>query len=267
MCDWKGPGVTEPDWDGARYAELNALQRWVAGRSIAAVTLQGNERVLDVGCGDGLLTAELADRLPHGSAVGIDPSPRMISVAAGRVQPERRLAFAVESVQHMTFAGEFDLVVSFNALHWVADHELALQRIGAALVPGGSALLQLVCAGPRESVEQTAMTVAREPRWGSAFDDFAAPFHHPHPEVFAAQAAAAGLARVRLEVSDLMWDFGSRQGFLDWFRVGSSDWLGRLPDEPTRAEFLDEVGDRYAAVAGSAQLFRFLQLTASFRAG
>ena len=258
--------MTEPDWDGARYAELNALQRWVAGRSLAAVTLRGDERVLDVGCGDGLLTAELADRLPDGSAVGIDPSPRMIAVADGRVTPGGRLSFAVESVQHMAFSGAFDLVVSFNALHWVADHALALQRIRAALVSGGSALLQLVCAGPRESVEQTAMAVARDRRWGTAFDGFAPPFHHPEPDVFAAEAAAVGLESEQLQVADLVWDFGSRQGFLDWFRVGSSDWLGRLPDEAARAEFVAEVGDRYAAVAGSPQLFRFLQLTASFRA-
>ena len=258
--------MTEPDWDGARYAELNALQRWVAGRSLNAVHLRGDERVLDVGCGDGLLTAELADRLPGGRAVGVDPSPRMIAVAAGRVPPGGRLSFAVESVQQITFTGEFDLVVSFNALHWVADHVLALERIRAALVPGGAALLQLVCAGPRESVEQTAMAVARDHRWGNAFDGFPEPFHHPDPDVFAAQADAAGLARERLQVDDLVWDFGSRQGFLDWFRVGSSDWLSRLPDDGSRAAFLAAVGDRYAAVAGSPHLFRFLQLTASFRA-
>lgn len=258
--------MTGPDWDGARYAELNALQRWVAGRSVAAVTLRGDERVLDVGCGDGLLTAELADRLPTGSAVGIDPSPRMIGVATQRVAADGKLAFAVESVQHMAFNGEFDLVVSFNALHWVAGHELALQRIRAALVPGGAALLQLVCAGPRESVEQTAMAVAGEPEFAGFFEGFAPPFHHPAPEIFGAQAAAAGLAEHRLQVQDLVWDFGSRPAFLDWCRVGFSDWLSGLPEEAARSKFLDQVGDRYALAAGSSQLFRFLQLTASFRA-
>lgn len=255
-----------PDWDGTRYAQLNALQRWVAGRSLSAVTLRGDERVLDVGCGDGLITAELADRLPTGRVVGVDPSPRMIDVARQRVLPDGNLAFAVASVQHLTFTGEFDLVVSFNALHWVAEHELALQRIRAALVPGGAALLQLVCAGPRESVEQTAMAVAGQPRWAPLFDGFAAPFHHPVPAVFTAQAAAAGLVERRLQIQDLMWDFGSRQAFLDWCRVGFSDWLSRLPDAAARTDFLDEVGDRYATVAESPQLFRFLQLTASFQA-
>ena len=259
--------VTAPDWDGARYAELNTLQRWVAGRSLAAVTLRGDERVLDVGCGDGLLTAELADRLPTGSTIGIDPSPRMIDVARRRTAPGGTLTFAVESVQHMQFAGEFDLVVSFNALHWVADHALALQRIRAALVRGGAALLQLVCAGPRESVEQTAMTVAAQPRFAARFEGFAAPFHHPDATVFATQAAAAGLIRQHDDIQDLVWDFGSRTAFLNWCRVGFSDWLGRLPDEATRTEFLDEVGDRYAEIAGSPQVFRFLQLTASFLAG
>lgn len=258
--------MTGPDWDGARYVELSALQRWVAEHSLSAVTLRGDERVLDVGCGDGLITAELVDRLPGGSAVGIDPSPRMIGVATQRDTADGKLAFAVESVQHMTLTAEFDLVVSFNALHWVAEHELALQRIRAALVPGGAALLLLVCAGPRESVEQTAMAVATESDFAAFFEGFAPPFHHPVPEIFAAQAAAAGLVEDRLQVRDLVWDFGSRQAFLDWCRVGFSDWLSRLPDEAARSQFLDQVGDRYAVVAGSPQLFRFLQLTAAFRA-
>jgi trans-aconitate 2-methyltransferase len=258
--------VTAPDWDGSRYAELNALQRWVAERSLAAVPLRGDERLLDVGCGDGLITAELADRLPHGRAVGIDPSPRMIDVATQRARSNAKLSFTVGAVQAMTFANEFDVVVSFNALHWVADQQLALQRIRAALATGGQALLQLVCAGSRESVEQSAMTVARQDRWARWFDGFEPPFHHPDPDVFAAQAAAAGFAADRIAAQELVWNFGSRPAFLDWCRVGFSDWLHRLPDESARAAFLDEVGTRYAVIAGSAQHFRFLQMTASLRA-
>jgi len=72
------------DWDGALYEQVNALQRWVADRSLVDVLFRGDEQVLDVGCGDGAITARLADRLSTGEIHGIDVSPRMISAAQDR---------------------------------------------------------------------------------------------------------------------------------------------------------------------------------------
>ncbi len=263
------PGSATADWDGAQYAAVNGLQRWVAERSLAAIDLTGDERLLDIGCGDGHITAELADRLSSGTAVGIDPSPRMIEVADTRVagRPRPNLRFAAGAVQTMEFADEFDIVVSFNALHWVADHQTALRHIRRAVVAGGSALLQMVCAGERESVEQTAMRLCGLPQWRESFGGFVAPFHHPDPDTFVRQAGDAGLGLTRLTVDDLEWDFGAPSHFLAWCRVGFSDWMARLPDEPARAEFMRQVGDSYSRVVGSAQIFRFLQMTALLQAG
>ena len=64
------------DWDGALYEQVNALQRWVADRSLVDVLFRGDEQVLDVGCGDGAITARLADRLTTGCLLYTSPSPR-----------------------------------------------------------------------------------------------------------------------------------------------------------------------------------------------
>ncbi|MBY4572742.1 class I SAM-dependent methyltransferase [Gordonia paraffinivorans] len=72
------------DWDGAKYAEVSGLQRMVATESIAGLELNGDERLLDVGCGDGFITMLLAERLPQGSVVGVDASRRMIERALER---------------------------------------------------------------------------------------------------------------------------------------------------------------------------------------
>ena len=122
------------DWDGQSYREVSALQMWVATRSLAGVAMAGDERVLDLGCGDGRITAAVAEQLPDGSILGIDPSPRMIAAAGMFSSP--RLRFAVGDVLSMGFRDEFDVVVSFNALHWVPDQHAALTRIRAALHNG-----------------------------------------------------------------------------------------------------------------------------------
>lgn len=55
------------DWDGEGYEKISDLQRWLAGRAVALLRLHGDERVLDVGCGDGYVSRLLATRVPRGS--------------------------------------------------------------------------------------------------------------------------------------------------------------------------------------------------------
>ena len=53
------------EWNAGGYYRQSALQKWVADEHLASLTLADGERVLDVGCGDGKITAEIADRLPR----------------------------------------------------------------------------------------------------------------------------------------------------------------------------------------------------------
>ena len=249
------------DWDGARYEEVSELQRTMAAEALSLLELDGAEHVLDVGCGDGYVTAQIADRLPRGSVLGIDPSPRMIGAAQRR---ETAATFQLGEVTSLAFDDDFDVVTSFNALHWVHDQPAAYRCIAAALKPGGRALVTFVCAGPRPSVEDVAMDVTRDARWGNAFDGFTAPYLHPQPEAFAATVTAAGFEVVEYTVVDKSWDFQSRDAFAQWCAVGFGDWTTRLAPERAQ-EFVDDVVNRYAAVTGRAGLFGFYQLRAQLR--
>ena len=107
------------------------------------------------------------------------------------------LTFEVGAAETMTFRDEFDLVVSFNALHWVRAQREALSRIAAALHSGGRAVLVFVCGGERPSVEDVAMAVSSSPRWSPSFVGFTAPFVHPDPEQWQADAESVGLSVTR----------------------------------------------------------------------
>ena len=248
------------DWDGQSYREVSALQTWVATRSLAGVAMAGDERVLDVGCGDGRITAAVAEQLPDGWILGIDPSPRMIAAAGTFSSP--RLRFAVGDVLSMGFRDEFDVVVSFNALHWVPDQHAALTRIRAALRDRSWALVQAVCAGPRPSLEALAMRTCAQPAWRPHFAGFRAPFVHVDPDRYAEVAAGAGLRLTDREVDDLTWDFDSAEEFARWCRVGFDSWTARLPDDAGADAFVAEVLDRYGRVTGSPRRLQFMQLRA-----
>ncbi len=253
------------DWDGEGYEQISDLQRWLAGRALATMQLRGDERVLDVGCGDGYVSRLLAAELPRGSVTGVDASPRMIEVARSRPAPAgASLRFDEANVLDLHFSDEFDLVVSFNALHWVVDQQRALARLAAAVKADGSVVVQVVCAGPRPSVEQIALQVSAGERWRAAFAGFPVPFVHVDPQAYPELAASAGLSVTELKVDDLDWDFGSREAFTRWCTVGFADFTARLAPADVPA-WVAEVVAGYEAVAGRPGLFRFLQLHAVLR--
>ena len=187
--------------------------------------------------------------------MGIDPSPRMIAVAPS----SPGLSFEVGAAETMTFRDEFDLVVSFNALHWVRAQREAMSRIAAALHSGGRAVLVLVCDGARPSLEDVAMGVTSSARWNPSFVGFTAPFVHPDPEQWQADAESLGLRVADRRVDDLSWDFGSREAFAAWCAVGFGGWTDGLAPEEGSA-FVTDVVDAYAAETGSDHVFRFTQL-------
>ncbi len=225
------------EWNASEYSRINSLQEWMGEEQLKRVELGGSERALDVGCGDGKITAKIAARLPHGSIVGVDPSHSMIAYATETYGPPRaaNVRFKVGDARLLGLAAEFDLVVSFNALHWVLDQQAALSSILAALKPGGRALLRMVSKGDRKSIEAVVDETRGEPRWATYFSGFRAPFVHFTPDEYRALAARSGLAVQEIRVEDRAWDFQSRDAFAAW----SLRRLHRLALENPRERLAD----------------------------
>jgi trans-aconitate 2-methyltransferase len=254
------------EWNAPEYSRINSLQEWMADEQLKHVQLTGSERVLDVGCGDGKVTAKIAARLPQGSIVGVDPSHSMIAYATEHHGPPHaaNARFEVGDARLLGFTAEFDLVVSFNALHWVLDQQAALSSIRAALKPGGRALLRMVSKGDRQSIEAVVDETRGEAPWSSCFGGFRAPFVHFTPDEYRALATKCGLAVENIKVEDRAWDFQTRDAFTAWSRAGFIAWLSRVPEKDWPS-FLDDILDRYYAVAENARdehVFKFYQMQA-----
>src|SRR6476646_4652806 len=111
------------EWHASDYYRQSSLQQTLAEEQLSRLTLNGDEQILDVGCGDGKVTAEISARVPRGSVLGVDPSRDMVTFAANHFGPPAHdnLRFEVADVRRLPYRSEFDLIISFNALHWVAD--------------------------------------------------------------------------------------------------------------------------------------------------
>ena len=69
------------EWTATEYARISALQRAMADEVLSLLQLRGDERILDVGCGNGRTTSEVASRVPQGTVAGVDASANMIAFA------------------------------------------------------------------------------------------------------------------------------------------------------------------------------------------
>jgi trans-aconitate 2-methyltransferase len=257
--------VCVTDWSGRDYAEVSSLQRAMITDAMTGLTFARDDWVLDIGCGDGFLTRAIADLVPDGYAVGADASHRMITTArSAAVTASSGPRFVVADARRLPFTESFDAVVSFNALHWVPQQTEALRQIAATLRPGGRATVQMVCGGPRASLESVVMDVCQSASWATYFAGFTAPFVHVTPDSYGELATSTGLALDKLTVTDREWDFGSREAFQRWCGVGSTVWTDRLP-ESDRDRFITEAVDAYEPIAGRPGLFRFTQMRAELR--
>ena len=142
------------------------------------------ERILDLGCGDGALTVEIARA--GASVVGIDSSPHMIASAR-----ERGLDARVTDAHALVFADEFDAAFTNAALHWMADPGAVLAGVRRALREGGRFAGELGGFGNVAAIVTALGAVLR--RRGIAREDIPG-WYFPTPAAFAALLESTGFA-------------------------------------------------------------------------
>ena len=133
------------NWDGRDYERHSSHQRAWGSDLMAELSLRGDERILDLGCGDGSLSRQFAERVPRGSVLGIDAAAAMLEAARDKCTPN--MAVQRLDITDLDFESAFDIVFSNASLHWVHDHTAVLRNIHRALRPGGVFLAQFGCDG------------------------------------------------------------------------------------------------------------------------
>ena len=251
-------------WQGADYARHSSLQAAMADEVLSRLPLRGDEQVLDLGCGDGKLSARIAGRLPRGAVLGVDASADMVAFAQRQYGSGAwpNLRFEVADARHLRFEARFDRLVSFNALHWVPQQADALRGMRAALKPQGRAQLRLVTRAALTSLEELAEAVRREPPWAQDFAGFDDPYLRLDAAQYAELARRQGFDVIASHSEMKRWDFGSSEAFLGFCNAGFGAWTRRLP-ESRRRGFVEAVMQRYQALIeaafGERHCFHFMQ--------
>jgi len=225
------------DWDPGQYRKF-ATERskpfWDLVGLVATDRPIG--RAVDLGCGDGALTAQAADRLGVGEMVGIDDSPAMLADAAPLARAGVRFELGDIGAWGGNPGGKLhDLVLANASLHWVPDHPRVLARWSAALAPHGQLAVQVPTNADHPSHLLAAEVAATEP-FASAFDGSPPPDQVAAnvllPEHYATLLHELGFAEqvVRLEVYGHVLD--STAAVVEWVRGTTlTRFFKRLPAE------------------------------------
>ncbi len=231
-------------WNAADYRQHSSAQQAWGSELIDKLGLQGHERVLDLGCGDGRLTALIAGRLPQGSVLGVDVSPEMIGFAQREHPPEAHpnLAFAVADASRLELAPQFDAVFSNAVLHWVADQRPVLAGVRRALKPGGRILFQMGGRGNGLDIFGAKDNLLARRRWAGHFQGFSDPYRFPGDDEYAVWLREAGLRPLRVELIPKDMTHQGREGLAGWVRTTWLPYLERLPED-LRGDFVEDLLD------------------------
>jgi trans-aconitate methyltransferase len=230
------------EFDGEKYARASAHQKEWGSRLIEEFSLGGDERILDLGCGDGALTARLAELVPEGLAVGIDASAGMIESASKHAAPNLR--FELMNIDDLDFEDEFDIIFSNATLHWVKDHRRLLGNVHRALRPGGLVRLNFAADGNCVQFFEIIRDAMARPAYARHFDDFEWPWYMPPLEEYrrVLDESPFETARVWGENADRYFpDADALAGWID--QPSIVPFLARIP-EAEKADFRTAVVER-----------------------
>ena len=234
-------------WNAVDYAKNSLAQLAWARELMEKLLLRGNESLLDIGCGDGKITAQLASATT-GYVLGIDSSSGMIQIASEKFSDTNypNLSFAQMDAADIQLSEKFDVAFSNAALHWIGDHVAVLRGTRACLKSGGRILFQMGGRGNAYEMFDAVREVIQQTQWQNYYEEFASPYHFFGPEEYHTWLSQCGFNSVRIELIPKDMQHDSKEGLLGWLRTTWFPYTDRLPVE-LRDTFLEEVVETYTA--------------------
>lgn len=235
-------------WNAADYAANSVVQQAWARELIARLNLRGDEHILDVGCGDGKVTAEIAQAVSNGRVTGADASAEMIAFAKKTFPPDKipNLKFRVMDARTIKLPGEFDLVFSNAALHWVDDHRRFLNGAGSVLKRGGRLIVSCGGKGNAHDVFVAMRPEIRLKRWREYFRKMPEPYFFYAPTDYKEWLPEAGFKINHVQLAEKDATYPGAKGFATWLRTTWIPYAQRVP-ENLREQFIAAVTERYVA--------------------
>lgn len=238
--------------DAKTYHNNSKLQWDIAMGTMDLVSWSETERVLDIGCGDGKITALISKKVPKGFVLGIDISQTIVDFALVHYPHSDypNLDFKKIDATKISFENQFDKVVSFSSFHLIMDQEKALRGIYRALVSGGKLCMHTFGKGFM-NVTEIGDELVHTDRWASYF-----PLYVKQKIFFSEQEYRELFEKIGFKHVQVhgFWNeahYENRQALLD-FAKPILNFIRHLP-AALQQEFTEEVVDKIILMTGQKE--------------
>ena len=216
--------VAAGKWNAGLYDAKHAFVWEKAKGAVELLAAKSGERILDLGCGTGTLTAEIAACGAH--VVGVDRSAEMIDEARKKFPA---IEFEVCDARALPFFAEFDAVFSNAALHWIPEAERVVESVSHSLKAGGRFVAEF---GGKGNVRNVVAALEDALRQLGISSDGANPWFYPSLAQYAALIEEHGLEvrEAALFERATQLEDGER-GLATWIAMFGSSFLERVPED------------------------------------
>lgn len=219
------------EWNAVLYDNKHDFVAEYGKGLLEFVPKNKNQHILDLGCGTGTLTSQLADLAD--TTIGLDSSESMIEKAREHYAD---IQFVVGDALALPFEKQFDVVFSNAVFHWIADHNTLLKQIHKVLKPNGLLICEFGANGNIATIENTFMAACRDFGY-----DYKPKFNFPTSQEF------ADLLEKNKFVIEKIYDYDrptplkdKEKGLANWMRQFFASDLERIP-EKAQNEIIEEV--------------------------
>lgn len=229
--------MTQNSWNATLYEDRHGFVWQYGADLVDLLAPQPGERILDLGCGTGQLTEQIARS--QAKVWGIDSSETMIAKAKANYP---HLEFAVADARNFHFDRPFDAVFSNAVLHWVPEADRAIACIRQSLEVGGRFVAEFGGKGNVGSIERLLVEVLEE----MGYADAAAfnPWYFPSIGEYAAKLEKQGLEVIYAALFDRSTPLeGGDLGLQNWLEMFASGFLSQV-SEADRSHLIRSVEDR-----------------------
>jgi trans-aconitate methyltransferase len=210
-------------WNAALYDAKHAFVWEKAKGVVELLAAKPGERILDLGCGTGVLTAQIA--ASGAEVIGVDRSAEMIGEAR---QKFPQLRFEVCDARALPFCAEFHAVFSNAALHWIREAEQVVERIARALGPGGRFVAEF---GGQGNVQNVIAALESALLQLGVSAQGANPWFYPSVAEYSTMLERYGLEVREAALFDRPTELeDNERGLAAWIAMFGDSFLRRLPE-------------------------------------